>query len=349
MTMNRPNKTTYYERTNECIMLFNDRTCLMRRIVTLVIDCHSVNFTHYSPAPFPSMTMDARTLLNTQMHVFDARGQHVLVPFPRRLSRRLIGGAASHETRKLPNLNFCANFFINTSTNSSSASIVHSRMAAKPEEVDVVTVDSVSEPAAKQPETAAAPEKAEEKKVQEPPTAEMKNLNVSEKETEGATAAVAIASAPIAASTSPSTSSQKPTPASGEPIWPETPADHPLSQFYNTFEELVKEASHSEVYGITLSKTSPFHTKLILQKFLRANANDLAKAKEQLLETLKWRKEFDPVKAAQETFARERFEGLGWILQVEGVPESVNKKDVVTFNVYGKVKDNRKTFGDLER
>ncbi|KAH7401075.1 phosphatidylinositol transfer protein SFH5 [Phaeosphaeria sp. MPI-PUGE-AT-0046c] len=132
------------------------------------------------------------------------------------------------------------------------------------------------------------------------------------------------------------------------PSWPETAPEHPLTRFYDVFEELVKEAQHDEVYGIHLNKSSPFHTKLILQKFLRANQNDLDKAKQQLLETLKWRKEFDPVKAMDETFSKARFEGLGYVLEVAGVPESRNTKDVATFNIYGAVKDKKATFGDLE-
>lgn len=137
------------------------------------------------------------------------------------------------------------------------------------------------------------------------------------------------------------------TPTTG-PIWPETSPDHPLTKFYDSFEGLVAEAAHNEVYGIELSKSNSFLTKLILQKFLRANQNDLEKGKQQLLATLKWRKEFDPIKAANESFEKARFEGLGYILEVEGVPESPNKKDIVTFNIYGAVKDNKATFGDLQ-
>jgi hypothetical protein len=132
------------------------------------------------------------------------------------------------------------------------------------------------------------------------------------------------------------------------PSWPETAPDHPLTKFYDAFEALVTEAQHSEVYGIELSKSNAFHTKLILQKFLRANQNDLTKAKAQLLETLKWRKAFDPIKAASETYDKSKFDGLGYVLEVEGVPESPNKKDIVTFNIYGSVKDNKATFGDLD-
>lgn len=137
-------------------------------------------------------------------------------------------------------------------------------------------------------------------------------------------------------------------PATGASTWPETAADHPLTKFYEAFEALVSQTGHDEVYGIKLSKSDEFHTKLILQKFLRANANDLEKAKQQLLETLKWRKEFDPTKAADEIFDKSKFDGLGYIIEVDGVPESENKRDVVTFNIYGAVKDNKATFGDLE-
>jgi hypothetical protein len=130
--------------------------------------------------------------------------------------------------------------------------------------------------------------------------------------------------------------------------WPQTAADHPLTKFYDIVDELVQQSGHDEIYGVKLAKSNEFHTKLILQKFLRANANDLEKAKEQLLETLKWRKEFDPTKAASEQFDKTKFDGLGYIIEVEGVPESENKKDIVTFNIYGAVKDNKATFGDLE-
>jgi hypothetical protein len=136
--------------------------------------------------------------------------------------------------------------------------------------------------------------------------------------------------------------------ATGASSWPETAADHPLTHFYDVFEKLTEESGHNEVYGVTLTKSDEFHTKLILQKFLRANANDLDKAKQQLLETLKWRKEFEPTKAAGESFDKTKFDGLGYIIEVDGVPESENKKDIVTFNIYGAVKDNKATFGDLD-
>lgn len=132
------------------------------------------------------------------------------------------------------------------------------------------------------------------------------------------------------------------------PTWPETGPDHPLTKLYNLIPSLTVQASHTEIYGIELSHSNPFLTKLICQKFLRANQNDVAKAEKQLLETLKWRKAFDPAAAAAAEYPVERFEGLGAIVEIEGVPGSKRERDVVTFNVYGSVKDGRGTFGDLE-
>ncbi|KAF2678387.1 CRAL/TRIO domain-containing protein [Lentithecium fluviatile CBS 122367] len=231
-------------------------------------------------------------------------------------------------------------------------------MTINPDDVAAAPVEAVPAPVEKQSESASAPiaaEKesgnveAEKPKSEDPttaPTEALSNLNLSEKKTEDATAADS--STPVPAPQGPSTDTKPaPSPSSG-PVWPETPADHPLTKFFSAVPDLVQEASHDEVYGIKLSPTAPFRTKLILQKFLRANQNDLEKAKQQLLETLQWRKEFDPSKAVGETFAKERFDGLGYILEIEGVPESPNRRDVATFNVYGAVKDNQKTFGDLE-
>ncbi|KAF2645075.1 CRAL/TRIO domain-containing protein [Massarina eburnea CBS 473.64] len=201
---------------------------------------------------------------------------------------------------------------------------------------------------------------SEEKKAEEAsaaaaaPTEDATKLAGSDEnkpEGEAEATAAADAAAPVADTTGPSEDAK---PAESTPntegglVWPDTAADHPLTQFFDLFESLVEESGHDEVFGVKLAKSAPFHTKLILQKFLRANQNDLEKAKQQLLETLKWRKEFDPLKAAGETFPKDKFDGLGYIVEVEGVPKSKADRDVITFNVYGAVKDNKKTFGDLE-
>ncbi|KAF2458033.1 phosphatidylinositol transfer protein SFH5 [Lineolata rhizophorae] len=135
--------------------------------------------------------------------------------------------------------------------------------------------------------------------------------------------------------------------ASG-PSWPELPPDHPLAKFVAELGAILDEVGHDEMYGVKLDKSGPFHTKLVLQKFLRANSNDLDKAKEQLRNSLKWRKEYNPLKAKDEVFSKEKFGGLGYVTVVEGVPDSGNAKDVITYNNYGAVKDFKVTFGDLD-
>jgi hypothetical protein len=228
-------------------------------------------------------------------------------------------------------------------------------MATKHEEANIAPVDNAGlvEGASAEKQSDTAPAVGADKQVDNATDA-VNNLALADKETkeEGEKGDVDEVAAPLASGTATDPASapvaETVQPTTG-PFWPETDPDHPLTKFYDVFEELVKEAQHDEVYGVHLSKSQPFHTKLILQKFLRANQNELNKAKQQLLETLKWRKEFDPVKAIGETFDKTKFGGLGYVLEVEGVPESKNAKDIATFNIYGAVKDKKATFGDLEK
>lgn len=96
------------------------------------------------------------------------------------------------------------------------------------------------------------------------------------------------------------------------------------------------------------SKPVAFTTLLILQKFLRANANEVPKAIEQLTEALEWRKQYQPLNSKDEVFDAAKFGGLGYVTELKGVPGSPSEKDVATFNIYGAVKDTKKTFGDLD-
>jgi len=64
---------------------------------------------------------------------------------------------------------------------------------------------------------------------------------------------------------------------------------------------------------------------------------------------LKWRKEYQPLKARDEAFDGEKFGKLGYITRVKGVKGSQNAEDVATFNIYGAAaKDFKKTFGDTD-
>ena len=137
------------------------------------------------------------------------------------------------------------------------------------------------------------------------------------------------------------------TPTTG-PVWPEIDEQHPLFHFESAIKDIIREADYDEVYGIKLDHSGEFHNKLILQKFLRANANDVDKAKKQLLETLKWRKQFQPLKCVDEAHSKPKFAGLGYVTMLDSIPDSPNQTDVVTFNIYGAVQDPKFTFEDLD-
>ncbi|WVW86509.1 hypothetical protein I302_108558 [Kwoniella bestiolae CBS 10118] len=137
--------------------------------------------------------------------------------------------------------------------------------------------------------------------------------------------------------------------SSQSPSWPDLTPDIPLFQFHSRLPKILEETNHPHIWGVTLTTSAPpaFSTLLVLQKYLRSVSNDVDKAAENLTKTLKWRMEFglDKEETTVEEFGPD-FEGLGYVTQV-GKPGG--KEDVVTWNVYGAVKDLKKPFGDLQR
>ncbi|SMQ48986.1 unnamed protein product [Zymoseptoria tritici ST99CH_3D7] len=139
--------------------------------------------------------------------------------------------------------------------------------------------------------------------------------------------------------------------------WANLSKDHKLYQFAQALageDGILHTAGHNEMYGVELvapseGSPSPHTTLIILQKFLRANVDDLEKAKVQLSEALKWRKEYQPLKARDEVFDGDKFKGLGFVTKVRGATETKNEEDVVAINVYGAAaKDSKKVFGDTD-
>jgi len=112
--------------------------------------------------------------------------------------------------------------------------------------------------------------------------------------------------------------------------------------------KIIKKTITHRTYHDVSESAAPFSTLIILQKFLRANANNVTEARKQLVSALKWRKEFQPLKTLDDVFDKSRFEGLGYVAQLKGVPGSTNETDVCAFNIYGAVKNTKKTFGDLD-
>lgn len=134
---------------------------------------------------------------------------------------------------------------------------------------------------------------------------------------------------------------------SSGPSWPALDKDHPLTQFQSRLPEILKDVGHSLIWGITLSAKEPipFHTTLVLQKFLRANSNNVDAAYNQLLATLKWRKDFNPEVVCDEEFSERKFNGLGYVMKTK----TKDGEKIITYNIYGSCKDPKRTFGDLDR
>lgn len=128
-------------------------------------------------------------------------------------------------------------------------------------------------------------------------------------------------------------------PSAGAPVTP-------LTKLFAELPAIIKEAEHKEMWGIELADESHVPSSIILEKFLRANNKDVAKAKNQLKEALVWRKKVQPPKLMTDTeFDKAKFGDLGYVTTYK-TKEGV--KEIITWNIYGTVKDNKETFGNTE-
>lgn len=120
-----------------------------------------------------------------------------------------------------------------------------------------------------------------------------------------------------------------------------------LSQFFDRLPEILKNAEYSEMWGVTLQEDSAHVPTInILIKYLRANEGNVKLAEEQLVKALKWRKTMDPVALAESgVYDAGKFAGLGYLTNYTGAD---GKETVVTWNIYGAVKDLGHAFGDLD-
>ncbi|KAB8303184.1 hypothetical protein EYC80_004631 [Monilinia laxa] len=120
----------------------------------------------------------------------------------------------------------------------------------------------------------------------------------------------------------------------------------PLSRFFSELPAIFEAAGHNEMWGIVLDPSETHvQTSIVLEKFLRANAKDVSKAKAQLVDALKWRKTMQPQKLLEDTeFDKVKFGNLGYVTPYT---TSEGRKEVVTWNIYGAVKDVKKTFSDV--
>ncbi|KAI5845586.1 CRAL-TRIO domain-containing protein [Morchella snyderi] len=134
------------------------------------------------------------------------------------------------------------------------------------------------------------------------------------------------------------------------PTWPALAEDHPLAWLHTELASTLSEHPPHNIWGITLSPNKDdFLTKIILQKFLRANKGDKELALKQLKETLEWRRQFfDGEGKVIGTWDGAKYQDLGYITTEKVKDGEDEKKVVVTWNIYGNVKDFAKTFGDVQ-
>ncbi|PKS13196.1 hypothetical protein jhhlp_000541, partial [Lomentospora prolificans] len=124
------------------------------------------------------------------------------------------------------------------------------------------------------------------------------------------------------------------------------PPETPLDKLAGRLAGIKEKTGHGEMWGVPLSHLSHAPTAIVLQKFLRANNGDVDLAEKQLTDALKWRKETDPIKLLDDKiYDRARFGDLGFVTVHQA---DDGKEAVITWNVYGGVKNNKATFGNVK-
>ncbi|KAF5707260.1 phospholipid transporter [Fusarium globosum] len=125
------------------------------------------------------------------------------------------------------------------------------------------------------------------------------------------------------------------------PATPETP----LTKLNARLEDIFTKTLHKEMWGVQLTNIDHVPTKVVLQKFLRANNDDPVAAEKQLTQALEWRKKMNPTALVTQTFDKSKFGDLGYVTVHKG--ENGNET-IITWNIYGAVEDNKATFGNVE-
>ncbi|OLN86072.1 Phosphatidylinositol transfer protein sfh5 [Colletotrichum chlorophyti] len=120
----------------------------------------------------------------------------------------------------------------------------------------------------------------------------------------------------------------------------------PLTSLFEKLPAILEAAKHREMWGVQLSDDSHVPTTVVLQKFLRANDDDVSKAADQLQKALEWRRDTNPGRLLDEVaFDKKKFDELGYVTTHK---DAQGKEVVITWNIYGAVKDKQATFGNVE-
>ncbi|KAK1580327.1 CRAL-TRIO domain-containing protein [Colletotrichum navitas] len=120
----------------------------------------------------------------------------------------------------------------------------------------------------------------------------------------------------------------------------------PLTSLFEKLPGILGEAKHNEMWGVQLSDSTHVPTTVVLQKFLRANDNDVSKAADQLQKALVWRRDTNPGKLLDDvSFDKKKFDELGYVTTHK---DAQGKEMIITWNIYGAVKDKKATFGNVD-
>ncbi|KAF4969742.1 hypothetical protein FSARC_3085 [Fusarium sarcochroum] len=173
-------------------------------------------------------------------------------------------------------------------------------------------------------------------------------MSAEQEKTTGAVAAPAEApAAPIAAETpaeAPVKASDE-KPAQAEPEAGSSAPETPLTKLNGRLDDIFSKTSYKEMWGVQLSNIDHVPTKVVLQKFLRANNDDPVAAEKQLTQALEWRKKMNPTALVTQTFDKTKFNDLGFVTVHKG---ENGKETIITWNIYGAVKNNKTTFGNVD-
>ncbi|KAM3467590.1 hypothetical protein MY5147_008783 [Beauveria neobassiana] len=120
----------------------------------------------------------------------------------------------------------------------------------------------------------------------------------------------------------------------------------PLAKLTARVAEITTKVDYKEMWGVQLDGSSEnIPSQVVLQKFLRANSNNAEAAEKQLVSALEWRKKMQPVSLVDQQFDKTKFADLGYVTIHR---DDAGKETVITWNIYGAVKDNKATFGNVD-
>lgn len=211
--------------------------------------------------------------------------------------------------------------------------------APAPEVVDNNNANKAVEPAT---ETTAAPAPVPEAQPEQTPAEPAQKETVPAEQSSETAPAPAPEAAEPAAPAAQEAKEEKPVADEKPEYIAKNPA---LGQLFERLPSILSSSGYDEMWGVSLKDSADVPTVNVLIKFLRANEGNAKLAEEQLTKALQWRKQMNPSALVESgRFNASKFGGLGYLTTYQ----EDNKELVVTWNIYGAVKNIDDTFGDMD-